>query len=138
MRTSKAKTMQRADFVIKLYAGDSEMSISEVRRRLEKKYKQSMSYALITKYRDAVKAQRALTGPVVVATSTAKLPNGQPVVSVLSPASGLPSEFVEGLKHLVRHQLYQSASSGVIQIAAAKDGEISVSCKLEEKSATQM
>jgi len=138
MRTTKAKTMQRADFVIKLYADDPEMYISEVRRRLTKKYKQSMSYALITKYRDAVQAQRDLVGPVVVAQSAAKLPSGHSVVSVLSSASGLPSEFVEGLKHLVRHTLYQSASSGVIQIAAAKDGEISVSCKLEEKSASQM
>lgn len=135
MRTSKVKTMQRANFVIKLFAEDEEMTISEVRRRLVKKYGQSMSYALIVKYRDAVQAQRNLVGPVVVATSAAKLPSGQPVVSVLSHASSLPSEFVEGLKHLVRHQLYQNASSGVIQIAATKEGEINVSCKLEEKDA---
>lgn len=136
MRTTQAKTMQRANFVIKLYVEDSEMSISEVRRRLKAKYKQSMSYGLIVKYRDAVKAQRALAGPVVVATSAAKLPNGQAVVSVLSPASSLPSEFVEGLKHLVRNQLYQNASAGVIQIDATKEGDVSVSCKLEEKAAS--
>lgn len=135
MRTSREQTAERAEFVINLYAKDPETSISEVRRRLEAKYKQSMSYALITKYRDAIMQEMKAHKPKVVAISTAKLPNGEPIVTVMSPQSGLPSEFVEGLKHLVRHQLYQSAAAGVIQIAASREGDISVSCQLEEKSA---
>lgn len=131
MRTSREQTAERAEFVINLFAKDPETSISEVRRQLEKKYKQSMSYALITKYRDAVEEQMKQQQPKVVATSTAKLPNGEPVVSVMSPSKGLPSEFVEGLKHLVRHQLYQSGSAGMIQISASREGDISVSCQLE-------
>lgn len=132
MRTSKEQTAERAEFVINLYAKDPEMSISEVRRRLKAKYKQSMSYALITKYHDAVQQQLKQQKPKVVATSTAKLPNGEPVVSVMSPQTGLPSEFIEGLKHLVRHQLHQSASAGVIQISATREGDISVSCQLSQ------
>lgn len=135
MRTSKTQTEQRANFVINLYVGSPDMGISEVRRRLKAKYKHSMSYDLITKYRDAVKAQRlALETPAVVAVSTTTLPSGQPLVSMVSPGPELPNEFVEGLKHLVRNQFHQTASAGTIHIAATKEGDVSVSCELEQAS----
>lgn len=147
MRTSKSASIKRASFVIDIFANDPQTSISEVRRKLLAEFKHSMSYALITKYRDAVmkeaKAQAHVSAiPTMNASITAPvtLPNGQPIVSVVSPASpgdhnmGLPTELVEGLKHLVRFGLYQTAKAGVIQISANREGEISVNCLLEQNA----
>lgn len=141
MRTSKTQSTQRASFVIDIFTKNAQTSISEVRRKLLAEFKHSMSYALITKYRDAViKEAKAAAHVAGIPSATPKMANGHPIVTVLSPSvsseqnGGLPPELVDAMKHLVRFGLREKA--GLIQISATREGEVNVNCLLEQNAPT--
>jgi len=150
MRLDSNRTLKRAKFVIDLYANDSELSIPDVRRLVIARYKTSMNYNLIKRYRDAVEDQRKLfakkaaeqkmvaaalqapvlmPAPVVAAPAAPPVaPPAAPVVTVVSPGTetpfvGMPPEFMEGLK-LIKH-----ASGGAVQVIS-EGGTVDVTCKL--------
>jgi hypothetical protein len=151
MRLDSNSNSKRAKFVVDLYASDAGLSIPEVRRLVVARFKTSMNYNLIVRYRDAVETQRkllaakaalqklvaaAVPAPVVapvVATPAAApvvtvVPPAVPVVTVVSPEVenpfvGMPPEFMEGLK-LIKH-----ASGGAVQVLS-EGGTIDVTCHL--------
>jgi hypothetical protein len=129
---TRQQTKQRANLVISLFAKTKEPTFSEVQQNLLKRFGHSMSYALIARYRDAVRSQQRLgtqESTSLVAVSHAKLPDGQPVVTVTSPGStvALPEDIACGLRYLATYAQRQTHANGMIQIDASKPGDASMS-----------
>jgi len=164
MRLDKSDTQKRAKFVISLYVGNPELSIPEVRRLVIARYKKSMNYNLIKKFRDVVEEQRkALAAqapkpaPVVVAAPTQVAPppptpvpapvvsapvkpqtSGLPVVTVVSPDGSHPNVELPNEfmdgLKLLQSAIYKTSPGGTVQVIAT-DGKMDVTYTPEKMAA---